>query len=483
MTDASRGWAVGDGGTIIRTTDGGATWTACTSPTSASLYDVEFVRGTTTGWAVGASGTVVKTTDGVNWSLVGNGVTPDTTPPPAPSGVMATALSSSSVKVAWTAVTDPSGIKHYTVTNKTTGKSYTVATGTTYTVTGLTGNTSYTFYVTATDKADNTSARSAEKTAKTPVTVTPIAGADRIETAILASKKAFPQGAPVVVVATAYNWPDALGGSALAGAYGGPILLTPKDKLPDAVRDEVVRLKAAKVFVLGGTASVSKAVADALDALPGVTVKRLGGRDRYETARLVAGEAVAKLKGTGAWSGTAFVATGAKFPDALGASPLAAAKGWPIFLLDPRAGADDALVSAMKAAGVTRALVLGDDKAVPEAARRAIASKVGCATERISGADRYETAAKVAAYGVAQAGLSFDRVALATGENFPDALAGGVLQGKDGSVLLLTPTKKLASATASALSANKAAIHEVRFLGGPTAVSDAVRAKVLQALK
>jgi len=134
---------------------------------------------------------------------------------------------------AWGTVTDPSsGLDHYTVHNKTTGATFTVAAGTTsYLVTGLAPSTAYTFYVTATDAVGNTSVKSAEKSATTlagsgPDTFTSIAGANRYATAVAVSKKAFPAGADAVVIATGENWPDALGGSALAGALGGPILLT-----------------------------------------------------------------------------------------------------------------------------------------------------------------------------------------------------------------------------------------------------------------
>ena len=76
-----------------------------------------------------------------------------------------------------------------------------------------------------------------------------IAGATRYETAIEASMEAFPNGLTAdsdgrktVIVATGENWPDALGGAALAGAYDGPILLTPAAGLPQSVMDEIARL-------------------------------------------------------------------------------------------------------------------------------------------------------------------------------------------------------------------------------------------------
>ncbi|MDI6712522.1 MAG: cell wall-binding repeat-containing protein [Anaerosomatales bacterium] len=314
-----------------------------------------------------------------------------------------------------------------------------------------------------------------------PVASIPVEGSDRISTAIQASKLAFPDGADAVVIATAYNWPDALGGASLAGAAGGPVLLTPKDALPAAVASEVARLGAKKAYVLGGTGAVAAAVETALKAQLGDTnVERIWGLNRYETARKVAAKCVALLGA--AYDGTAFVATGQNFPDALGASPAAAAKGWPIFLVDPRAGADAALVSAMQAAGVRKTIVLGGTGAVSDAVKADVARLVQCATDRWAGLDRYGTAATVAEKSAA-AGLAWDGVGIATGENFPDALAAGPVLGKSGSVLLLTKTASLPEPTRLALSANKRDISAVRFFGGLGAVTQPVRDAALQALK
>jgi photosystem II stability/assembly factor-like uncharacterized protein len=63
FVDASSGTAVGDNGTILHTADGGTTWTAQTSGTTNGLYGVSFVDANT-GTAVGSSGTIVHTTDG-----------------------------------------------------------------------------------------------------------------------------------------------------------------------------------------------------------------------------------------------------------------------------------------------------------------------------------------------------------------------------------------------------------------------------------
>ena len=62
--------AVGDGGVIARSTNGGSTWSTVTSGTSNDLRDVVFAS-STNGWAVGAYDTILATTDGgATWSTV-----------------------------------------------------------------------------------------------------------------------------------------------------------------------------------------------------------------------------------------------------------------------------------------------------------------------------------------------------------------------------------------------------------------------------
>jgi photosystem II stability/assembly factor-like uncharacterized protein len=66
--------AVGNGGKIIRTTDGGTSWTSLSSGTSNSLYRISFLD-QNTGWIVGYDGTLRKTTDGGNtWVAQSSGV-------------------------------------------------------------------------------------------------------------------------------------------------------------------------------------------------------------------------------------------------------------------------------------------------------------------------------------------------------------------------------------------------------------------------
>jgi len=74
--DAQTGYAVGDLGTILKTTDGGANWVSQSSGTTNNLYSVHFPVDAQTGYAAEWYGTIVKTTDGgVNWVCQPSGTT------------------------------------------------------------------------------------------------------------------------------------------------------------------------------------------------------------------------------------------------------------------------------------------------------------------------------------------------------------------------------------------------------------------------
>ena len=74
LLDSGTGFAVGDTGTIVKSTDDGATWAPLTSGTSATLHGVYFL-GADQGVAVGDNGTILRTTDGGSaWQSVASGV-------------------------------------------------------------------------------------------------------------------------------------------------------------------------------------------------------------------------------------------------------------------------------------------------------------------------------------------------------------------------------------------------------------------------
>ena len=300
-----------------------------------------------------------------------------------------------------------------------------------------------------------------------------VAGINRYLTAVEASKRAYPKDGETeyVVIATGRNWPDALGGSALAGVLDGPLLLTGPTALPTDVVTEIVRLGTTKAYILGGEGAVGAGVEIELASLLGASnVTRLAGADRYTTAKKVADEVIA-LQGI-SYDKIALVATGGNYPDALAGSPLAAANGWPILLAHPTR--DTLYVPG----SVDEVVVLGGTGAVSSQVESDLKGLLGSgAVVRKGGSDRYGTAALVAEYGVAQ-GASWDSVGVATGQNFPDALSGGAMIGSRGSVLLLTRTSTLSDPAESRLEDNADAVGTLHIIGGTGAVSQSVEESI-----
>lgn len=303
-----------------------------------------------------------------------------------------------------------------------------------------------------------------------------VAGRDRYATAVEASRRAFPNGTSVAVVATGRNWPDALGGSALAGVAGGPLLLTDSAALSAITRDEIRRLGVKKVYVLGGTSSVSAKTQSEIGSIVGAAnVQRLGGANRYATGTSIADE-VLRLQGA-AYGGTALVCTGGNFPDALAGSPMAAKFGMPIVLANP-VNRGYALP-----AGTRRVVILGGPASVSPVVEQQLRSRLGAANvTRLGGSDRYEASANIARWSVANVGLTYDDVTIATGEKFADALSGGVMAARMNGVILLCQLTRLPASPAAVLSASAPAVERVRIVGGEMSVGPVVVSAVKRSL-
>lgn len=305
-----------------------------------------------------------------------------------------------------------------------------------------------------------------------------IAGTDRIATAIAVSRTLYPadHAAGAVVLARSDAFPDALSGTPLAVHEDAPLLLTPPGTTVDArVLAEIDRVLPTagtrRVFVLGGTGAVSRAIEDQLTSR-GLTVTRLAGSSRYATA-----VAVARYLGAGAASPDAlFLATGLDFPDALSAGAAAgsywlggaAAPGGAVLLTSTTMPPEVAayLAEARAANPAVRVSAVGGSAA-------AVAAKAlpAGSVQRLVGSDRYTTAAYVAeAHFGAQSA-----VGIATGTGFADALSGGVLAARLNAPLLLTlPTGLPGGETSGYVHWFSGSVSDAVVFGGTGAVSASV---------
>ena len=291
-------------------------------------------------------------------------------------------------------------------------------------------------------------------------------GNDRYATAVAISKSTHPSGARAVLIATGENYPDALTAAPMAKAVGGPVLLTRTASVPSVTVSEIQRLKPSAIYVLGGTAAVSSAVEDQLEAY--APVIRVWGHDRYATAA-----AVSKLSHpTGA--DVVYLATGRGFPDALAGAPAAGHRNGPLLLTDPTAlpGSTLAEISRLSPSSI---VVVGGGTSVSRTVVDQLKSYAPVVTS-ISGSDRYDTAVKISQQTFTQASTVF----IATGPAYPDALAVGASAiGSDAPVLLVQKDSLPSNVAAELLRLRPA---RVVIVGGPAAVSDNVEAAILALL-
>lgn len=295
-----------------------------------------------------------------------------------------------------------------------------------------------------------------------------IAGEDRFETSVEIAQEHF-TSADTAVLATGRAFADGLAGSGLAGAYDAPILLTDSRVLPADVAAELVRLGVSHVVLLGGEDAISADVEASIAALGDIAVERIGGVDRYETASLIADE-IESIMGP---AYLIFVARGDAFADALAASPVAYANTAPVLLVGPDE-LPDTTVGYIAAASKAKTVIIGGTAAVSGGVEGDIKLAALGEVSRITGDDRYDTAAQVAQWAYDWGFSDFGFVGVATGTDFADALSGGAGIGARGGVMLLTDPESVPLATEDVISENAADIDTLEVFGGGNAISEDV---------
>jgi putative cell wall-binding protein/Ca2+-binding RTX toxin-like protein len=288
---------------------------------------------------------------------------------------------------------------------------------------------------------------------------------DRYLTAVAISQTGW-RSSDYAVLVRGDNFADALSAGPLANKYGGPLLLTRPKEISKDTLNELRRLGVKKVFIVGGKQAISEDVEETVKAL-GITVERISGSDRYETAVKVAEKVGRGLENS------VFIANGNNFPDALSASAIAAKLGVPI-LLTKREGLPESVQSYLKTNKVSEALLVGGRRVIDNTVEESLSgltAKLGIKVTRLAGEDRYETNLAVLKYFAAN--IRWEKLYVATGQNFADGLTGAVLAARTSAPLILTG-KVLPPATALYLQAVLEPDTEVTVLGGEKAVPEAL---------
>jgi putative cell wall-binding protein len=200
---------------------------------------------------------------------------------------------------------------------------------------------------------------------------------------------------------------------------------------------------------------------------------RLAGQTRFGTAGAIADAYDAESP-----TDHAIVANGFNFPDALAASALGRELNAPVLLVNQDSVPLET-ASALQDLGIVDVTIVGGTAAVGQGVEDALAEDY--TVDREAGNDRYETARDIA-LAIAEVGQldGLNTAIIATGNNYPDALAGGPVayhgDGTNPFPILLTNGSEIPAATQEALDAHS--IEQVIVLGGTDAVPASVVAEL-----
>ena len=278
-------------------------------------------------------------------------------------------------------------------------------------------------------------------------TWTRLAGSNRYMTMALAAQEAFADhSCTTLIIASGQAFPAALSGSALAGVFDCPILLTNKLKLSADTKSEILRLAApdCKVLILGGNGAVSADVEAEINNLgiEGLTTERVKGSNREATAKAV------YEKGGFKAGGTIIVATGYSYADVLSISPYSYAAKAPIILAKKDGSLSDETKELIEGTiRPSKVIIIGGGKAVTAEAEDYLKGIAGEENVmRLSGKNRYITSAEIMKWELGmktdapfqpEVEMHAEGMGVATGTNFADALGAVSLLGKTSSVMLL----------------------------------------------
>ena len=268
--------------------------------------------------------------------------------------------------------------------------------------------------------------------------VSRIAGKDRIATSIEISKAMFNESENVVL-ASGFNFADALSAGQLAAALNAPLILSDKN-MDSRVKDEIANLKPKNMYIVGGENALGSNIEESVKStVNDINIERLKGNNRYETS-------VKVMEKTKEFVDAEYllIASGKNFPDALSATS---------FMADHKA-----------------LMVLSDGNSYPKSDLQEIAiggvnqlPLNGFTGERIAGNDRYQTALAIAR----RSFENNENAILANSKVFADSLSAVSVAKNYKAPIILTDNENLTQSTKSYLEN----MNSVTIIGGEKSVS------------
>ena len=258
---------------------------------------------------------------------------------------------------------------------------------------------------------------------------TRIAGQDRFDTAKCIAMEGNTIGLTDVILVSGNNFPDALSVSVLAKKLKAPILLVDSTVAQSSaaltfISDKLI--KTGTIHIIGGTGIISDAFKEELNRLGFYHIDRIGGYDRYDTNALIA-QGLVSAKNT-----PIVIASGESFPDALSISSIASSHGYPI-LLTAKDSLSQGIIRYISSVQPSEVYIVGGTSVVSDAVQASITALTPATITRLAGNDRFDTSEKI----LSAFSLTPKTVYIASGINFPDALAGSALAAVTGDPIVL----------------------------------------------
>lgn len=200
-----------------------------------------------------------------------------------------------------------------------------------------------------------------------------LAGETRYDTSASIAQDGWKQS-DYAILAYGENYPDALSAAPLAKKYDAPILLTSGNILPGITKETLISLQVKNVFIVGGTAVIPSSIDTELQLMK-ISVTRIAGQDRYDTAIKVAQQLPSPTE--------IFVVTGEDYPDALSVGPFASLKQAPIILV-PKDYMPDSVKAYLSANSISKTYVVGNSDIINDSVFIQFPD-----SERIIGIDKY----------------------------------------------------------------------------------------------
>ena len=213
-------------------------------------------------------------------------------------------------------------------------------------------------------------------------------------------------------------------------------------------------------------------------AIPGTTpgeiekhdnryVERVAGKDRVHTAINTSNRFFKKSK-------YVIIADSGNYPDALTATVLAHVLDCPILLNNTRYLEDDVAREIVRL-GATEVIIVGGHKSISENVKSQLAKYDQNKVQRIWGRDRYVTSSELA-YEIERLTGKVNKAIIASGEDFPDALATAPLGSKEIAPILLVTRNQMDKKVSKAL--KDLNIKRVYVAGGQNSVSKKLEAQL-----